>query len=419
TVKPNGGRGWASLDVTVSTTADQTPLSAGNKVSDVTRGGRRTARFVSRVPIRPDFAVLSARYAEKHRKHGGVDLSVYYHPAHAWNVDRMLDAMAASLDYYQANYGPYQFDHARIVELPSYWKGAQAFAGTMPYSENAGFLSDYTVPETMDFVAGMTAHEVAHQWWAHQVANAEMEGALVLNETLAQYSALMVMKKTRGADQVRRYLLYDLDEYLVGRAMDYNDETPLARVLGQGYVAYKKGALVMYLLQERLGEAAVNRALRSLVERYKFKGAPYPRSLDVVAALRAEAKTTEDQNLITDLWERITFYDLRVAEPTAVQRADGKWDVTVPVQARKMYADGQGVSTETPLNEPIEVGLFTEKPGRDAFDKNDIVLMERQPIKSGKQVLKFVAAKRPLYAGVDPYNFYIDRRPHDNLGLVN
>jgi ABC-2 type transport system permease protein len=159
--------------------------------------------------------------------------------------------------------------------------------------------------------------------------------------------------------------------------------------------------------------------LRSLVQRYKFKGAPYPRSLDVVAALRAEAKTTEDQNLITDLWERITFYDLRAAEPTAVQRPDSKWDVTVPVEARKMYADGQGNTTETPLNERIEVGLFTEKPGRDAFDQNDIVLMERQPIRSGKQVLKFVTAVRPRYAGVDPYNFYIDRKPHDNLGLVN
>jgi ABC-2 type transport system permease protein len=419
TVKPNGARGWATTDITVSTTANQTPLSAGDKVWDVTRGGRRAARFVSRPPVRSGFSVMSATYAEKHRKHAGVDLFVYYHPAHAWNVDRMLDAMATSLDYYQANFGPYQFDHARIVELPRYWKGAQALAGTMPYSENAGFHSDYSGRETMDFVGGMTAHEVAHQWWAHQVANAEMEGALVLNETLAQYSAQMVIRKTRGADQVRRYLLDELDDYLVGRAVDSNDERPLARVLGQSYIAYQKGALVMYLLQERLGEAAVNRALRSVVQHYKFKGAPYPRSLDVVAALRAEAKTTEDQNLITDLWERITFYDLRVVEPVAVQRADGKWDVTVPVEARKMYADGQGNTTETPLSERIEVGLFTEKPGRAAFDRNDIVLMERQPIKSGKQVLKFVTAVRPLYAGIDPYNFYIDRKSHDNLGLVH
>ena len=418
TVKPNGGRGWATVDVTISTTADQTPLSAGRKVSDVTRGGRRTARFVSGVPIRPDFAVLSARYAEKHSRHAGVDLAVYYHPAHAWNVDRMLDAMAASLDYYQANFGPYQFDHARIVEFPGYGSGAVAFAGTIPYSEKSGFIADYTVPETLDYVGGMTAHELAHQWWSQQVAPAEMEGALVLNETLAQYSAHMVTKKTRGADQLRRYLQYELDDYLYGRAVTLNEETPLARVAGQGHIAYQKGGLVMYLLQERLGEAAVNRALRSVVERFRFKGAPYARSLDVVAALRAEAKTEEEQNLITDLWERITLYDLKVHEPSAVQRADGKWDVTVPIEARKMYADGTGNETETPLNERIEVGLFMEKPGRDAFDENDIVLMERQPIKSGRQVLKFVTTMRPLYAGVDPYNFYIDRNSRDNLGLV-
>ena len=87
---------------------------------------------MSEAPIRETFSVQSARYAEKHRRHAGVDLAVYYHPAHAWNVDRMLDALAASLDYYQASFGPYQFDHVRIVEYPGYANYAQAFAGTDP-----------------------------------------------------------------------------------------------------------------------------------------------------------------------------------------------------------------------------------------------------------------------------------------------
>jgi len=166
----------------------------------------------------------------------------------------------------------------------------------------------------------------------------------------------------------------------------------------------------MYLLQERLGEDAVNRALRRLLDRYKFKGAPYPRSLDFVAALRAEARTTEDQTLITDLFERITMYDFKVGQPTAVRRPDGKWDVTVPVEAKKFYEE-----TETPFAERIEIGLFTAEPGRDAFDESNVILMERRPIRSGKQLLKFVSDTKPTYAGVDPYNFYIDRNAADNV----
>lgn len=413
---PAFDRGWAKADVTVSTAADQTPLAPGNKVSDVTRGGRRVARFVSDAPIHPRFAVLSARYAEKHRRHAGIDLAVYYHPAHAWNVDRMLDAMAAGLDYYQANFGPYQFDHFRIVEFPAYHDFAQAFAGTIPFSESVGFIAVYDQADTLDYVTGITAHELAHQYWAHQVIGAEMEGQQVLSETLAQYSAQMVMKKLRGEDQIRRYLQYELDRYLEGRAWTPKDEPVLARVTGgHNHITYRKGAMAMYLLQKRLGEDAVNRALRSLIARYKFQGAPYPRSLDLIEALRAEAKTAEEQALITDLFERITLYDLKVAGPTAVRRPDGKWDVTVPVEAKKLYADEKGGESETPLAERIEVGLFTAEPGRDAFSAPSVILMERRPIRSGRHVLRFVTDRKPSFAGIDPYNFYIDRDSADNV----
>jgi ABC-type Na+ efflux pump permease subunit len=411
TARPALGTGWTKTDITVSTAADQTPLAPGRKVSDVTQGGRRIAHFVSEAPVLVFFSALSGRYAEKHRLHAGVDLAVYYHPAHAWNVDRMLDALAASLDYYQANFGPYQFNHVRIVEFPAYGRYfAQAFAGTIPYSETYGFISDYHKPETIDGVTGTTAHELAHQYWAHQMTGAATEGSTVLSETLANYSAMMVVKKLRGEDQIRRFLNFELDRYLAGRASAPADEPPLARVINQDWITYRKGALVMYLLQKRLGEEAVNRALRNLLHRYKFQGAPYPRSLELIAALRAEAKTEEEQNLITDLFERVTLYDLKVTQPTAVHRADGKWDVTVPIEAKKLYGD-----TETPLNERIEVGLFTAEPGRDAFATSNVLLMERHPIRSGRQVLHFVTSTKPTYAGIDPYNFYIDREAGDNV----
>jgi ABC-2 type transport system permease protein len=410
------GRGWATSDITVSTTADQVPIAPGNKVSDVVRDGRRVARFVSAVPVHPRFSVQSARYAEKHRRHDGIDLAVYHDPAHAWNVDRMLDAMAAALDYYQANFGPYPFDHARIVEFPGYLDFAQALPGTIPYSEDVGFVSDYNAPETMDYVTYLTAHELSHQYWSHQVVGADMEGREVLSETIAQYSAQMVLKRLRGEDHMRRYMQYELDRYLEGRA-NGREEPPLARVTGQDYVTYRKGALAMYLLQERLGEDAINRALRALLNQYRFKGAPYPRSLDLVAALRAEAKTAEDRELITDLFERIALYDLKVTEPSAVRRADGRWDVTVPVEARKFYVD-KGAEHEAPLAEHIEIGLFTAEPGRDAFDASHVVLLERRPVGAGRQVLRFVTNRKPTYAGIDPYNVYIDRNAADNVLAV-
>jgi ABC-type transport system involved in multi-copper enzyme maturation permease subunit len=409
--------GWTTADITLSTTAGQTPIAPGRRVSDVTRGGRRIARFVSQAPIREAFSVQSARYAEKHRRHAGVDLVVYYHAAHGWNVDRMLDALASSLDYYRAHFGPYPFDHARIVEFPGYGYFAQAFAGTIPYSETYGFIANLEEPGTVDQVTAATAHELAHQYWAHQVSGADMEGSSVLSETLAQYSAMMVMRKNLGEHRMRPYLRMTLASYLGGRGVG-GYEPPLVRVETQNWIAYQKGLLAMYLLQARMGEDAVNRALRNLLQRYRFRGAPYPRSADLVAALRAEAGTAEEQNLITDLFERVVLYDLKVKVPTAVRRADGKWDVTVPVEAKRSSVDGRGAETETALAEGIEVGLFTEQPGVHGFDAKNVIVMERRPIRSGEQVLRFVTDQRPTYAGIDPYNYYIDRNTYDNVRLV-
>jgi aminopeptidase N len=406
---------WATSEITVSTSSDQTPIAPGRKVADVISGGRRTSTFRSDVPILNFFSIQSARYVERHRKHKGIDLTIYFHQGHDRNLDRMLDAMEASLDYFQENFGPYQFDQARIIEFPGYQTYAQSFANTIAYSETMGFTADFSNPKEIDYSTYGTAHELAHQYWGHQIAGADMQGSTLLMETLSQYSALMIMKRIHGEDEIRRFLKFELDLYLAGRSGEAVEEVPLVRVENQQYIYYNKGSLAMYLLQERLGEDAVNQALRAVLNKYKFKDAPFPRSIDLIQALRAEAKTPQHQALITDLFQMIAVYDLTASEAKASRRPDGKWDVTLTVDARKYYADGKGNETQAPLSEMIEVGLFTSEPGLAAFDQKNVIHMEPHQIRTGKQLIKLVARKKPTFIGVDPYNFYIDRKSDDNV----
>ncbi|MCL9983225.1 MAG: aminopeptidase [Erythrobacter sp.] len=413
------GADWVNSRITISTAADQVPIAPGNKLSDEVKDGRRVAVFASPAPILNFFSVQSARYAEAKDRFGDVQLSVYYDPRHDWNVPAMLKAMKTSLGYYTENFGPYQFGYARIIEFPGYESFAQAFAGTMPYSESIGFAADVRDPETIDYVAYVTAHELAHQYWAHQVVGADMQGSTLLSETLAQYSALMVMEELYGEDKIRRFLKYELDQYLGGRKTDVLGEQALIRVENQGYIHYRKGALAMYLLQHRLGEDAVNRALARLLERYRFKSAPYPRSLDLIAELRKEATTPESQALITDLFETITIYDLKAKEAKTRQLADGRWSTRITIAAGKFTADPKGKETPAKLAESIEIGLFTARPGQGAFERADVLSMQRAPIRAGSQVIEVVTAKKPLFAGIDPYNFYIDRNSDDNVVAVD
>ena len=406
---------WVTSDITLSTDADQTPVAPGDRIADVTAGGRRTARFVATAPILNFWSIQSARYRERHADAGGRDLAVYYDAQHGRNAGRMLAAFRTALGYYESAFGPYQFDYARIVEFPDYRRYAQAFAGTMPYSEGFGFIADLSDRTKIDYVTYVAAHELAHQWWAHQVVGADMQGGTLLSETLAQYSALMVMERIHGPDQIRRFLKYELDGYLKGRGGDPIGEQPLARVENQQYIHYRKGAVAMYLLKDQLGQARVDAALARFMRRFRFRPAPYPRSLDLIAEFRRGA-TPGEQRLITDLFERITLYDLKAGAPRVRKRADGRYDVRFTATADKIHADAKGVETPARMtDEAIDVGLFTAMPGRGTFAARNVIRIVRMPISTGTRTLRFVTDRPPAFVGIDPYNKFVDRDSDDNV----
>ena len=326
--------------------------------------------------------------------------------------------MEAGLDYFQANFSPYQFHQVRVLEFPSI-RGAfaQSFANTIPWSEGIFFIADNRDPERIDMVTYVGAHELGHQWWAHQVVPADEQGATLLVETLAQYSAAMVMKHKYGPDMMRQFLKFELDRYLKERGGEVTEEEPIARVEGQAYIRYRKGSLVMYRLQDEIGEEAVNRALRRLLHDFAFKGPPYPTALNLIADLRAEAPA-DKQGLITDLFEKITLYDLKTTGASATRRPDGRWELAVTVNARKLHADGQGRETAAAMDETVDVGAFDLEPSKPGFNARKVIAVRKTPIHSGVQTLRLVVDRLPKVAGVDPYNTLIDRNSEDNVVAV-
>jgi len=419
---------WVNADLTVSTDADQTPIAPGYAVSDTIAGGRHVVRFKTEAPILPFFDIQSGRYQVKAETYKGIKLAVYYDPQHPWNIDRMISALKLGLDYDQANFSPYQFRQIRILEFPApIGAFAQSFANTLAWSEALGFTMDVRDPNKIDLVTYVAAHELAHQWWAHQVIGADLQGVTMLDETFAQYSAIMAMERLYGRDQIRRFLKYEQDLYLKARGTDALPEEPLYKVENQQYIHYNKGSVVMYRLKDQVGEAVVNRALRRLLHDYAFKPAPYPTTLDFISDLRQEVgPDPTKQQLITDLFEKITLYDLKAASASVKPLPGGKFDVAVTVKAGttpgstgKEYDDGQGkVIARPPLDEAVEIGLFDKSPGKADFGSKDVILMQRLHLRSGAQTLHFTVERRPSFAGVDPYNTLIDRNPDDNVVAV-
>ena len=282
---------WVNSDITVSTAADQVAIAPGYRESDTTENGRRTIRYRSDAPINNFFSVQSARYEVAKDSWHDVELAVYYDRAHGYNVQRMHTAMKASLDYFTTHFSPFQFRQVRILEFPAYDRFAQSFANTIPYAEGIGFIADYRDEEKIDMVTYVTAHEVGHQWWGHQVISADQQGGTFLVESLAQYSALMVMERMYGPEQIRKFLKFELDKYLRARGAEVLEELPLVRVENQPYIHYQKGGLALYLLKEQIGADKVNEALQGLLGEFAFKGAPYANPTDLIRRFRASRGT--------------------------------------------------------------------------------------------------------------------------------
>lgn len=399
---------WINFDAVVSTSPDQIAIAPGTLEREWIAQGRRYFHYKMDKPILNFYAFQSARYEVRHERWQDVTIDVYYHPGHEFNLDRIIKGARASLDYYSANFSPYQHKELRIIEFPRYEMFAQSYPGTIPFSESIGFIAkvDDKNPKDIDYPFFVTAHEVAHQWWGHQLVGADTRGSSVLSETLAEYSALMVMKKAVGPGKMRRFLRYDLDRYLRGRALEKRRELPLAQNEDQGYIHYRKGSLAMFLLQDLVGEDKINGALHELLVRYAFHAAPYPNVTMLTDALR-RVTPPELAYLIDDLFDAIVLYENRAIAATAKKRADGRYEVTLTASASKLRAGELGDEKEVPLKDVIEFGV-------DDKDGNPL-LRERRLVDRKDLTVTMVVAARPGKAGIDPDNKLIDRKPADNL----
>ena len=404
---------WVNVETILRTAPDQIAIGPGSLLREWEENGRRCFQYKLDHASFNFYSFLSARYQVARRDWNGVKLEVYYQPGHDFNVERMLNAMEKSLDYYTKNFGPYYHKQCRIIEFPRFSDFAQSFPGTMPYSEGVGFIQDFRPEDDdIDLMYYVAAHEIGHQYWGHQECGALMQGGEMLVETFAQWSALMVMEHEYGRDQMRKFLRYEMDRYLRARGRETQRELPLSRCEGQGYIHYNKGSASMYYLKEMIGEEQVNASLRAFLEKYRYAQPPYPVSLDALDEFYAHTPDSLDY-VVKDLFEDIPLFENRCKEGTVKDLGNGKWEVTIQIDCQKLKADDLGKETEVALNDYIEIGAFAKPESGKKYGKT--LYRQRVKITQHTSYFTFTVEEKPDKAGVDPFSLLVDRNPEDNL----
>ena len=398
------------FEATLGTSSDQIAVAPGYLVKKWKEKGRNYYQYKMDHKILNFYSFVSAKYEVLRDKWKDVNIEIYYHKTHDKNLDRMIQSIKMSLDYFTKHFGPYQHKQFRILEFPRYRSFAQSFPNTVPYSEAVGFIAKVDEKDPYprnDVPFYITSHELAHQWWPHQVIGAYLKGGNVMSESFAEYSALMVMKKHFGHHKMKKFLKYNTDQYFFGRKKEPKVENPLYRSDFQNYLDYSKGASVMYALQDYVGEEVVNRAFREYLNTYPIeKEHPYPTTEDFVAILKKNI-SPQYHPLIEDFFKKIVLFDNKVIKAEYRPTENDKYEVTITFEAKKLYADGLGKETPSPFKQDIYFGV------QDVL--GNFLYLAKREVSNGQNTIRLVVDAKPHKVGIDPLHILIDKQLNDNV----
>ncbi len=422
-----GPEGLYSLDITVSTSADQVIAAPGALLRQWEEKGRHYYHYVQDRPgMYFNLTLFSGKYAtlddsvetEQGRM---IPIRFYFYPDHKANLDRFMAACKDGLRYYSRIYGPYPFDRLSVVESSMYAPDALLLPGMIVYSEKFGWNAHFTNPDQFDYCYFVTGRQLASQWWGEQIAPNNTVGSKVVSEGVAAYSALALLANRQGKEKMRGALGINIDGYNRGRFIaqrrhESRAERPLVNA-DRDYQWQHKAPIELFGLRDLIGEDSLNAALREFLQTWAFRShPPYAGSDDLYRVLQRHVPDSF-RYYLEDGWEKTCFYQNHMLEASAVPLGkDDEYRVTLRLAIGKGYVDSAGETHPAAfVNDYIDIGIFAA----DAKDASGRVQwkplwMEKQRLTAGEHTLVAIVHGKPLNAVIDPYQLLLDDKPQDN-----
>ncbi|WP_160136659.1 ABC transporter permease/M1 family aminopeptidase [Chryseobacterium sp. c4a] len=264
---------FINLDMIISTQQNQTAIGTGDLVKKWKKSNRNYFQYKApNIPFR--FAVSSAEYKVRSIYYKGISINIFYHKNHFENVDHLLKNAQLTLDYCQQNYGQYPFKSINFTEISSFTKGfaATVYPSAIFMPEDMIFHANIHADQKQDVINELAGHELSHLWWGNsQIDPDPREGSVMLTETLAMYTEMMLYKKMHGNVKMKERL--QVHQQIYDNEKGLSEDLPIYRATGDvPHISYSKGAVAMVKLSELIGEDRLNAALKNFLNHH-----PYPK----------------------------------------------------------------------------------------------------------------------------------------------
>jgi ABC-2 type transport system permease protein len=389
------------IEAIVSTSIEQTALAPGVLQKEWTEHSRRFFHYKTEQPIKFNLAFYSGEYEVKRDQWGEVPIELYYHAGHDENLDRLLAGLKASLSFHSESFSPFQYSEIRLLEFPrTDGQFATVIGNLIPVSEFY-FLADMQ-KGSLDLPFYVMAHEVAHFWWGNQLLPADRPGAKVMTESLSEYGALQVLKRTYGEEQWRTFLKFNRDFYLRGSRRTHQQTSTLAEALPhQEFLHYRKGALAFTSMGHYLGDTCLHHGLRDLLQ-----SSAYPTTADL--EIHLQERTPDSLHFWLEEWlHQKVSYDLSLLDMATRVIKQDQHEVSLDIAAWKYKRlDSGGIDTLEVIQLPVEFE-FRDRKG------SPIRKVERL-ISSGETSLNFELSQAPFQVVMDPNLRLVEENLNDN-----
>jgi aminopeptidase N len=291
---------------------------------DTIRSGRRVVNFAATEPLSTYlFSFVAGRFHKQTRSDGHRTISAYYresNPDKVKQLDEIFRQVFAALDWQEDYTGiPYPFAKYDFIILPGFQFGGMEHTGATLYNDRVMFLGNEPTLDEQLRRAQLIAHETSHMWFGDLVTMQWFDDVWT-KEVFANYFAEVITRP--DFPEVNHDMNRLFSFYATSMKEDRTDGTtaiqqPLDNLRYAGLVynniIYNKAPVMMFKLNEIMGEESFRRGIRNYLSTYAYDNATWDGLIDIL-----DAETDADLKEFSRVWVKET------GMPTITCRATGR-----------------------------------------------------------------------------------------------
>ena len=332
----------------------------------------------------------------------GVDLHFFYRPdAGEENWRKLQEDTLGLLEYFEENVGPYPWKQYSVI---------QGGDGGMEYAMCTMITGKRSYPSLF----GVTAHELAHSWFQHILANNEAKHPW-MDEGFTEYIASLAEKNVSGKTSLFPHKSSYDSYYMINKIQLQNPTLTIEQPLTihsdrydynftYGASSYSKGAVFLSQLGYIIGKENLSKTIKRYYNEFKFKH-PTPNDFKRVAE---KVSDLELEWYLND-WTRTTNkvdYDLEIfdkdSRDLSIKRI-GR--IPMPLEVLISFGDGSTAMYYIPID---------LMQGNKTFEYNVIVLEPWSWVNT-EYVFEIQGNKKIIKIEIDPSKRLADVNQNKNI----